>query len=233
MKILVVDDDKESRDLLCEVLSASDYAVDAAENVAAARRQLGTNGDYGIVIADLRMPDGTGLELLRDMRAQNSRPGVILISSFMDAFERKMARELGVGAVLEKPFAFGDLLKAVASLSPPDCVGTVLRDPEGSRSEQEEIGRPMNIEQKVIEVIEREQHLEPGTVKPTSTFAELAIDSLDGVNILFALEEEFKVDVPDAIAQNMKSVAQVVDSLTRVIEGKDISDLVAMAQSQA
>ena len=91
----------------------------------------------------------------------------------------------------------------------------------------------MNIEQKVIETIEREQHLEPGNVKPTSTFAELGIDSLDGVNILFALEEEFKVDVPDAVAQNMKSVAQVVDSLTRVVEGKDISDLVAMAQSQA
>ncbi len=91
----------------------------------------------------------------------------------------------------------------------------------------------MNIEQKVIEIIEREQHLEPGTVKPTSTFAELGIDSLDGVNILFALEEEFKVDVPDVVAQNMKSVAQVVDSLTRVIEGRDISDLVAMAQTQA
>ncbi len=91
----------------------------------------------------------------------------------------------------------------------------------------------MNIEQKVIAIIEREQHLEPGTVKPTSTFAELGIDSLDGVNILFALEEEFKVEVPDTVAQNMKSVAQVVDSLTRVIEGRDISDLVAMAQSQA
>jgi acyl carrier protein len=91
----------------------------------------------------------------------------------------------------------------------------------------------MNIEQKVTEIIEREQHLEPGTVKPTSTFAELGIDSLDGVNILFALEEEFKIDIPDAIAQNMKSVAQVVDGLARVIEGRDISDLVAMAQSQA
>jgi len=91
----------------------------------------------------------------------------------------------------------------------------------------------MNVEQKVIEIIEREQHLEPGTVKPTSTFAELGIDSLDGVNILFALEEEFKIDIPDAVAQNMKSVAQVIDGLTRVIEGRDISDLVAMAQSQA
>ena len=91
----------------------------------------------------------------------------------------------------------------------------------------------MKVEDKVLEVITREQHLEPGVVKPESTFAELGIDSLDGVNILFALEEEFKIDIPDAVAQNMKSVRQVVDSLTRVIEGKDISDLVAMAKGGA
>ena len=91
----------------------------------------------------------------------------------------------------------------------------------------------MNVEEKVVEVITREQHLEPGIVKPDSTFAELGIDSLDGVNILFALEEEFKIDIPDAVAQNMKSVQQVVDSLTRVIEGQDISDLVAMAKGGA
>jgi acyl carrier protein len=89
----------------------------------------------------------------------------------------------------------------------------------------------MNVEEKVVEIITREQHLEPGAVKPDSTFAELGIDSLDGVNILFALEEEFKIDIPDSVAQNMRSVRQVVDSLNRVLEGKDISDLVALAKS--
>jgi len=91
----------------------------------------------------------------------------------------------------------------------------------------------MNVADKVVEIITREQHLEPGVVKVESTFAELGIDSLDGVNILFALEEEFKVDIPDAVAQNMKSVRQVVDSLTRVIEGKDISDLVALSKGES
>ncbi len=89
----------------------------------------------------------------------------------------------------------------------------------------------MDVAEKVIEIIEREQHLDPGKVTIDSTFAELGIDSLDGVNILFALEEEFKLDIPDSVAQNMRSVRQVVDSLTRVIEGKDVSDLVAMAKS--
>lgn len=88
----------------------------------------------------------------------------------------------------------------------------------------------MKVEEKVVEIINREQQLEPGKVTLNSTFAELGIDSLDGVNILFALEEEFKIDIPDTIAQNMKSVRQVVESLTRVLEGKDVSDLVAMAK---
>jgi acyl carrier protein len=90
----------------------------------------------------------------------------------------------------------------------------------------------MDVANKVIEIITREQHFEPGKVTIDSTFAELGIDSLDGVNIMFALEEEFKIDIPDAIAQNMRNVRQVVDGLTRVIEGKDISDLVAMAKGQ-
>jgi acyl carrier protein len=89
-----------------------------------------------------------------------------------------------------------------------------------------------NVGQKVVEIITREQHLEPGVVKLDSTFAELGIDSLDAVNILFALEAEFKIDIPDAVAQNMKSVRQAVDSLTRVLEGKDISDLVAIAKGE-
>lgn len=88
----------------------------------------------------------------------------------------------------------------------------------------------MDAGEKVMEIIAREQHLDPSKITLDSTFEELGIDSLDGVNILFALEEEFKIDIPDAVAQNMKSVRQVADSLTRVLEGKDISDLAAMAK---
>lgn len=91
----------------------------------------------------------------------------------------------------------------------------------------------MNIAEKVIEIIAREQHLELGLIKLDSTFAELGIDSLDGVNILFALEQEFKIDIPDTVAQNMKGVSQVVDALTRVMEGKDVSDLVALAEGES
>jgi acyl carrier protein len=91
----------------------------------------------------------------------------------------------------------------------------------------------MNIEQTVIRIIAHENHLEPGSVTLDSTFEELGIDSLDGVNIVFALETELDISIPDAVARNMTSVRQVVDSLTRVIEGQDISDLVVLAEKAA
>jgi acyl carrier protein len=89
---------------------------------------------------------------------------------------------------------------------------------------------PVNIEETVTRIIARENHLDPTSVTLDSTFAELGIDSLDGINIVFALESEMNIAIPDAVARNMTSVRQVVDGLTRVIEGKDISDLVALAQ---
>jgi len=91
----------------------------------------------------------------------------------------------------------------------------------------------MNIEETVIRIIAQENHLEPGSVTIDSTFAELGIDSLDGVNILFALESEMNITIPDVVARHMNSVRQVVDSLTRVVNGEDISDLVAIAGQSA
>ncbi len=79
----------------------------------------------------------------------------------------------------------------------------------------------MTIEERVINVITREQHLEPAKATIDSTFAELGIDSLDGVNIMFALEEEFGISIPDSIARQMKSVRQVVDDLTRYLENPE------------
>ncbi len=122
-KVLVVDDDEESRHLLCEVLEANGYAVDAVGDGAAARDALARDGQYRLVIADLRMPKETGLELMRNLREQNARQDVILMSSFISARERQLAEELGARALLEKPFRLSDLLDRVAELVPKHSIG--------------------------------------------------------------------------------------------------------------
>ena len=115
-KILVVDDDEESRHLLCEVLEANGYVVDAVADGLAAREALTRDGKYRIVIADLRMPKETGLQLIQNLRKQNSKHEIILMSSFISGPERKLARELGAYALLEKPFRLSDLLERVSEL---------------------------------------------------------------------------------------------------------------------
>lgn len=122
-KVLVVDDDEESRDLLSEVLTTNGYAVGVVENAEAARAALNRDESYRIVIADLRMPNGSGLELLEDLRRRKSKQEIILMSSFISSAERELALELGVDALIEKPFRLSDLLDLVAGFVNKDSIG--------------------------------------------------------------------------------------------------------------
>lgn len=122
-KVLVVDDDEESRDLLREVLEANGYVVDAVEGAPAARRVVSGDGEYRIVIADLRMPEESGLELLRNLKQQKFKHDMILMSSFISGPERKLAEELGAHALLEKPFRLSELVQIVAELASKNAIG--------------------------------------------------------------------------------------------------------------
>jgi len=76
---------------------------------------------------------------------------------------------------------------------------------------------PDLIIERVIEVIVKTQHLEAGIVKPESTFEELKIDSLDGLQILFALEEEFNVSIPDDAAKKLGSVTDIAKGIRTLL----------------
>ena len=73
---------------------------------------------------------------------------------------------------------------------------------------------------KVIAVIAKAQRIPPETISIDSTFEELKIDSLDGINIVFALENEFGIDIPDEGVQNLHSVRQTVDGIAKLLEQK-------------
>ncbi len=115
-KVLVVDDDSESRGLICEVLESNGYSVASVADGRAAREILEKDGDFRVVIADLRMPIENGLDLIRNLREKNNRHEFILMSSFISAAERKSAERLGVRALLDKPFRLSELLQSVSEL---------------------------------------------------------------------------------------------------------------------
>ena len=123
-RILVVDDDPESRDLLCEVLGANGYQqVEAVADGLAAREALARDDDCPIIIADLHMPNEWGLDLLRNLRKQNAKHQIVLMSSFMSTTERKLARDLGAYALLDKPFRLSELLQVVSQLTERNPIG--------------------------------------------------------------------------------------------------------------
>jgi len=122
-KVLIVDDDQGSRELLSEVLTANGYVVASVADGSTARDELSRDGGYEIVIADLRMPNGSGLDLLRDLRTGKRTQDLILMSSFMSGAEKRQALDLGAKALLEKPFKLSELLSVVGDLAEQRSVG--------------------------------------------------------------------------------------------------------------
>ncbi len=72
---------------------------------------------------------------------------------------------------------------------------------------------------RVISVIAATQHIAVEKITEESTFQELGIDSLDGINILFALESEFNINIPDDEAPNIRTVHDAVEGVRKLLEG--------------
>ncbi len=69
---------------------------------------------------------------------------------------------------------------------------------------------------KVLAIIAEVQRKKPEEVKIDSTFEELGIDSMDGVNIIFSLESEFNISVPDEEVKTIKSIKDMVAGVRRL-----------------
>ncbi len=78
-----------------------------------------------------------------------------------------------------------------------------------------------SVSERVIRVFAQFKKVEPEEIKLNTTFEELGFDSLDGLNLIFELEEEFDVVVPDDKVQSMKSVAEVVEGIEQLVGEKE------------
>jgi two-component system OmpR family response regulator len=122
-RVLVVDDDQESRNLLSEVLNANGYSVEVAEDGAGLWKALNTDDGKAVILIDLRMPGENGLELIRKLHEKKIACDAILMTSFITGTERDLARELGVRAFLEKPFRLSELLRVVSEVARKNPIG--------------------------------------------------------------------------------------------------------------
>jgi acyl carrier protein len=73
---------------------------------------------------------------------------------------------------------------------------------------------------RVIGVMAATQHIPEEKIEIEKSFQELGIDSLDGINILFALENEFDINIPDESAKEIRTVQDVVEGVRKLVEMK-------------
>ena len=83
-----------------------------------------------------------------------------------------------------------------------------------------ETHEPDELTSHVIRVIAQTQRIPVESITVDSTFEQLKIDSLDGINIVFAVENEFGINIPDDGVQNLKSVRDTVEGVRKLLAEK-------------
>ena len=112
--ILVVDDDREIRDLLGRFLEKNRLRVTAARDAREARRAW-VNGHYQLVVLDLMLPGEGGLELARWMRGQSDVP-IVMLTAMGEETDRIVGLELGADDYVPKPFNPRELLARIRAV---------------------------------------------------------------------------------------------------------------------
>jgi two-component system response regulator PilR (NtrC family) len=113
-RILVVDDEADLRELLEITLVKMGLDVDAVATVKAAHAMLGRH-EYALVLTDMRLPDGLGLELVREVAANHKATPIAVITAFGSADNAVVALKAGAFDYVSKPLVLDDLRVMVQS----------------------------------------------------------------------------------------------------------------------
>jgi two-component system NtrC family response regulator len=111
-RILVVEDDGDQRSLVASILRSQKYLVAEAESLTTARQEL-ARSPLDLVLSDWKLPDGTGNELLREVRREHPGVAFIVVTAYGTIARAVEAIHLGADDYLSKPFERQALLLAI------------------------------------------------------------------------------------------------------------------------
>ncbi len=114
LHILIVDDDREIRDLLVQFLTKHGYRASAAADGRAMRRILG-EARIDLIVLDLMLPGEDGLSLCRSLRAESAMP-IIMLTAMGEETDRIVGLEMGADDYLPKPFNPRELLARIKAV---------------------------------------------------------------------------------------------------------------------
>ncbi|MCB2229578.1 sigma-54 dependent transcriptional regulator [bacterium] len=114
-KILVIDDEENIRRSLKSALERREHAVVTAANCAEARRFIGA--EFDLVLLDVMLPDGNGVELLDEILSAVTPPPVVMISGQADVDSAVSAIKKGAHDFLEKPLSLDKVLVLIDNIT--------------------------------------------------------------------------------------------------------------------
>jgi FixJ family two-component response regulator len=120
--VAIVDDDRSLRNATQDLLKAAGFATAAFEDAPSFLRSE-SRAAAACLIADMRMPGMSGLELYQALLAAGERIPMVIITAHPEELTQSRAREAGITCYISKPFAPDDLL---------DCVREALAKPRRS-----------------------------------------------------------------------------------------------------
>lgn len=113
-EVLIVDDDEKLLDVLAAVLASTSCSVMTARSGPEALKLLDVR-EFGLILADLRMPKMDGLQLLKSIPLFQPKAKVVLMSAYMSDETADSALDNGVYGCLHKPFTLAELRSVVDS----------------------------------------------------------------------------------------------------------------------
>ncbi|HXB70899.1 MAG TPA: response regulator [Candidatus Acidoferrales bacterium] len=116
VRILVVDDDPQVRELIAVLLESAGYNVSRAESGTEALESL-RRDRFHVMVLDLEMPDLDGFDVLKVTRTEFAHLKVLVVSGYLDGALLKAAECLGAAASLNKSQASHSLVKIVGRLA--------------------------------------------------------------------------------------------------------------------
>jgi len=115
MKVLIVEDEAELLTSIGNFLSGEKYICDLAENYSRADEKLSMY-EYDIILLDITLPDGNGLELLKQIKEYQKKAGIIIISAKNSLDDKIQGLDLGADDYITKPFYLSELNARIKAL---------------------------------------------------------------------------------------------------------------------
>lgn len=115
MKLLIVEDEKALSDAIVEYLTSEGYGCETALNFWAADEKVALY-DYDCVLVDISLPDGSGFEVIKELKKRKSEAGIIIISAKNSLDDKITGLEIGADDYMTKPFHLSELNARIKSI---------------------------------------------------------------------------------------------------------------------